>query len=269
MLRRSITSLVMIPLLILIVWLGSPWTVLLVLGLSLFAMMEFHRLIERTGWQPSLAAGFLMTVAIVLTFQFRNQMEGQFLPLIPAGAFVLSLLVTSVRKKRMGFRDWAYTVAGALYVGFLLSHALLLRDVGSNDVGRNWVLFGLTATFAADSGAYFTGTAVGRHLLVPTISPKKTWEGAIGGLVCATGIPIVCGVILHIPAPVWQQALLGLVLGIAAEIGDLVESKIKRTAQVKEAGDLVPGHGGILDRLDSVFFTMPVLYYLVVFVLGR
>jgi len=263
----------MIPLLILIVWLGSPWTVLLVLGLSLFAMMEFHRLIERTGLQSSLAAGCLMTVAIVLTFQFRNQVEGQYLPLIPAGAFVVSLIYTSVGKKRMGFRDWAYTVAGALYVGFLLSHALLLRDVGSNTEGntdgRNWVLFGLTATFATDSGAYFTGTAVGRHLLVPTISPKKTWEGAIGGLVCATGIPLVCGVILHLPAPVWQQALLGLVLGIAAEIGDLVESKIKRTAQVKEAGDLVPGHGGILDRLDSVFFTMPVLYYLVVFALGR
>jgi phosphatidate cytidylyltransferase len=268
-LRRATTSLVLIPLLILIIWLGYPWTMLLVLGLSLFGMMEFHRLIERTGLQSSLAAGCLMTVAIVLTFQFRNQVEAQFLPLIPAGAFVLSLIYTSIGKKRMGFRDWASTVAGALYVGFLLSYALLLRDVGSNAEGRNWVLFGLTATFATDSGAYFTGTAIGRHLLVPTISPKKTWEGAIGGLVCATGIPLVCGAILHIPAPVWQQALLGLTLGIAAEIGDLVESKIKRRAQVKEAGDLVPGHGGILDRLDSVFFTMPVLYYLVVFALGR
>jgi phosphatidate cytidylyltransferase len=268
-LRRATTSLVGIPLLILIVWLGSPWTVLLVLGLSLFAMMEFHRLIERTGLRSSLAAGCLMTIAIVLTFQFRNQVEGQYLSLIPAGAFVVSLIYTSIGKKRMGFRDWASTVAGALYVGFLLSHALLLRDVGNNDEGRNWVLFGLTATFATDSGAYFTGTAIGRHLLVPSISPKKTWEGAIGGLVCATGISLVCGAILHIPAPVWQQALLGLALGIAAEVGDLVESRIKRAAHVKEAGDLVPGHGGILDRLDSVFFTMPVLYYLVVFALGR
>ena len=206
MLRRTTTSLVGIPLLILIVWFGYPWITLLVLGLSLFAIIEFHRLIVRAGLQPSLAAGGLMTVAIVLTFQFRNQVEGQFLPLIPAGAFVLSLLITSVRKKRMGFTDWACTVAGALYVGFLFSHALLLRDVGSNAEGRNWLLFGLTATFATDTGAYFTGTTVGRHLLVPTISPKKTWEGAIGGLVWAVGIPLVCGVILPLPAPVWQQA---------------------------------------------------------------
>jgi len=266
---RVIAGLVGASLLVLIIWFGFPWLMLLVLALSLLALMEFHLLSQRAGARPSLLAGSLMTVAIVLTFQFRNQLGGQFLPLVPACAFILSLLWVSIAKKRRGFTDWACTVVGILYVSFLLSHILLLRDVGNDAEGRNWVLFALLTTFATDTGAFFIGTATGRHALAPTISPKKTWEGAFGGLVCAVGVAIALGAIFRLPAPAWQQALLGLAVGIFAQIGDLVESKIKRTAQVKEAGDLVPGHGGVLDRLDSVVFTIPVVYYLVVFALGR
>lgn len=268
MLARVVTALVGIPLLLLVVWFGFPWLMLALLAVSLLALGELYRLVARGGVSPSIAAGSPLMVATVLAFQFR-QSWGEYLSLMVAGGCILSLVWVMV-VRRNGFTSWACTVGGVLYVGFLLSHALLLREVGEGtSEGRNWLLFAFLTTFANDTGAFFTGRAIGRHAMAPTISPRKTWEGAIGGLVFAVGIAVALGALFRLPAGAWQYALLGLAIGVAAQLGDLAESKIKRTAQVKEAGGLLPGHGGLLDRLDSVLFVLPVVYYLVVFVLGR
>ena len=265
---RVLTGLVGIPLLIVIIWFGFPWLMLLVLAVSLAALLEIHRLMERAGAHPSLAAGALMAIATVLAFQFHEHLGGYLLP-IAVGALSLSLLWNTFARGRGGFSDWACTVGGVLYVSFLLSHVLLLSEVGEGSEGRNWVMFTLFTTFAADTGAFFTGLAMGRHAMAPGISPNKTWEGAAGGLAWAVGIAVALGAVLHLPVLLWQQALLGLAVGIFGQLGDLVESRIKRAVQVKEAGFLVPGHGGVLDRLDSVAFTMPMVYYLVVLAFGR
>ena len=188
----------------------------------------------------------------------------------------------------------AYLVVGPLYLGWLLAHVLLLVQVGDNypggdlgnylgvggdlsrgdgyELGRNWLLLALLTTFATDTGAYLVGRAIGRHPMAPSISPNKTWEGAIGGFVGAVAAALLMGQFFNLglsPAAWnWQLPLIGATVGIAAQAGDLLESRLKRLAQVKDAGNLMPGHGGLLDRLDSLLLTIPVVYYLVILLLG-
>ena len=188
----------------------------------------------------------------------------------------------------------AYLVVGPLYLGWLLAHVLLLVQVGDNypggdlgnylgvggdlsrgdgyELGRNWLLLALLTTFATDTGAYLVGRAIGRHPMAPSISPNKTWEGAIGGFVGAVAAALLVGQFFNLglsPAAWnWQLPLIGATVGIAAQAGDLLESRLKRLAQVKDAGNLMPGHGGLLDRLDSLLLTIPVVYYLVILLPG-
>ena len=186
----------------------------------------------------------------------------------------------------------AYLVVGPVYLGWLLAHVLLLVQVGDNypggdlgsyvggdlsrgdgyELGRNWLLLALLTTFATDTGAYLVGRAIGRHPMAPSISPNKTWEGAIGGFVGAVAAALLVGQFFNLglsPAAWnWQLPLIGATVGIAAQAGDLLESRLKRLAQVKDAGNLMPGHGGLLDRLDSLLLTIPVVYYLVILLPG-
>jgi len=158
-----------------------------------------------------------------------------------------------------GLRDWLWALGGLIYVGFLGSHLIFLRDAPN---GRDWVLLALLATFATDTSSYFVGWLVGRTKITPAISPGKTLEGSLGGF--AGGFAAV--LLLN-----WDRALdagagaeiipLAILLPIAAQLGDLAESLIKRGAGVKDASRVIPGHGGFLDRLDSLLFTVPLVYY--------
>lgn len=185
----------------------------------------------------------------------------------------------------------AYLLGGPVYVGWLLAHVLLLVQLGDGQpagdlnryldnylgqgdgyaLGRNWALFALLTTFATDTGAYLTGRAVGRHPLAPGISPNKTWEGAGGGFAAAIAAALLLDQFLNLGLPReswnWQLSLIGATVGIAAQAGDLLESRLKRLSRVKDAGSLLPGHGGLLDRLDSLLLTIPAVYYLAVWVL--
>jgi phosphatidate cytidylyltransferase len=263
------TSLVGIPVLVVVAWFGFPWLMLAVLAVTLSALVELYRLGIKAGVRLLLGPGLVAAIAIVLTIQFRNDLQMYLLPLIPAAVLIVALLAAIARAGRRAFLDWSLTVSAVLYVALLLSHLLLLRDVGEDAEGRNWVVFALITTFATDTGAFFTGTAIGRHKMAPHVSPRKTWEGALGGFVWAVGVALVLGVAMKLPVAAWQQALLGVAVGVVGQAGDLLESRIKRAAHAKEAGVLVPGHGGVMDRLDSVLFTVPVIYYLVVFAFGR
>ena len=151
----------------------------------------------------------------------------------------------------------------------------MLREITGSDaaigetdavshLGRSWLLFALLTTFAVDTGAYLVGRIVGRRPMVPSISPNKTWEGSIGGFASAVGAALALGLVFDLGVPVWQQAVIGAVIGVVAQWGDLIESKLKRIADVKDAGSIIPGHGGILDRLDSILLTIPAVYYLLV-----
>ncbi len=157
-----------------------------------------------------------------------------------------------------------FLLLGPVYVGFLLGHGLALRDLegGVDNLGRSWLLFSMLVVFACDTGAYAVGRLVGRHRMAPRVSPNKTWEGAAGGFAASVGAALLVGVVFELAAPVWQQALIGAVASVAAQVGDLAESVLKRAANVKDSGSIMPGHGGILDRLDSILFALPAVYYL-------
>ena len=177
---------------------------------------------------------------------------------------LLMLLTTSTLRR--SFTQWAWSIAGALYVGWMLGHWGRLYVVQS---GRELVVFGMFVTFFYDTFAYFVGRAIGRHKLAPRLSAKKTWEGAVGGLVMA----VVGGLLIWLtffklgsgfPLSLSFTVLVSVLIAVAAQTGDLVESALKRSAGAKDSGGILPGHGGMLDRFDSLLFTGPTLYYLVV-----
>jgi len=158
-------------------------------------------------------------------------------------------------------------MAGVLYIGWLLSYLVSLRGL---EDGRNWIFLALFTTFASDTAAFFIGRALGRHPLAPNISPGKTWEGAVGGVLGA----VLVSLFFVLPTPLslnpylnWGQAiLLGLLVSVFGQIGDLTESLLKRNVGVKDSGTLIPGHGGVLDRVDSIVFAGVVVYYFALFV---
>jgi phosphatidate cytidylyltransferase len=268
--HRVITAAIGVPLIILAVWFGDPWITIFIAAAALAGTYEFYRMANFDGREPLLYLGLLWTLALVLSPYYRASGP---LPMVVTAAILVSLVCLLFRPSReKAFSQWAWTIAGALYVGWMLSYWLELRGLGD---GRNWVYLAMLTTFANDTSAYFIGRARGKHKMAPAISPAKTWEGAIGVLVGAVAGAVVVATVLRLisaelGAPFtfryWQIILLGLVVGLVAQLGDLVESLLKRQMGVKESGNLLPGHGGVLDRFDSLIFVGAVVYYYVLWV---
>ncbi|MHB8685240.1 MAG: phosphatidate cytidylyltransferase, partial [Dehalococcoidia bacterium] len=172
---------------------------------------------------------------------------------------VLASLVAAVARFNAdtALVDWLWTMGAVLYVGFLGSTLVLVRDIHD---GRDWVYMTAFSTFAVDTAAYFTGHAIGRHRLAPRISPKKTVEGFAGGYAAGFAAVVLLNYVLGLRVPGGQIAVLALLLPVAATLGDLAESAIKRSMRIKDASELIPGHGGVLDRLDSILFTFALVY---------
>jgi phosphatidate cytidylyltransferase len=262
--QRVITAAVGVPLVILAIWFGDPWPwfTLLIAAAALAGTYEFYHIANFDRREPLIYLGLLWSLALVLSPHYRNP---DFLPIVITAAMLISLICLLLRPSReKAFRDWAWTIVGALYVGWMLSYWLNLRGLAD---GRNWVYLAMLTTFANDTGAFFIGRARGKHKLAPAISPAKTWEGAIGGLISSILAAIVIALVLNLISPFafkyWQIILLGFLVSLFAQLGDLVESLLKRNMEVKESGNLLPGHGGILDRFDSLIFVGAVVYYYV------
>jgi phosphatidate cytidylyltransferase len=264
---RVITGAVGVPLVILAIWFGDPWPwfTLLIAAAALAGTYEFYKMANFDRREPLLYLGLLCSLALVLSPHYRSP---DVLPIVITATILISLIFLLCRQSKEGaFRNWAWTIVGALYVGWMLSHWLSLRGL---EDGRNWVYLAILTTFANDTGAYFIGRARGKRKLAPAISEGKTWEGAIGGLICAILVAMVIATVLNHISPFtfryWQIILLGFFVSLFAQLGDLVESLLKRNTGVKESGNLLPGHGGILDRFDSLIFVGAVVYYYVIWV---
>ena len=272
--HRVITAAVGVPLIILAIWFGDPWPwfSLLIAAAALAGTYEFYHMANFDRREPLIYLGLLWTLALVLSPHYRSP---DVLPIVITTTMLISLIYLLCRPSReKAFRKWAWTIVGALYVGWMLSYWLSLRGL---EDGLNWVYLAILTTFANDTGAFFIGRARGKHRLAPAISAAKTWEGAIGGLLSGIAAAVVIATILNrlsqqfneIPLftfPYWQIILLGFLVGFFAQLGDLVESLLKRNMRVKESGNLLPGHGGILDRFDSLIFVGAVVYYYVIWV---
>jgi phosphatidate cytidylyltransferase len=250
--QRVATAVVGVPIIFLLILVGGNWYVAFVAAALAVAAVEFQY--PRLGWHhlTLLAAAFCAAMAGGAHVGFNWVLW------FAAGAVLLTLAASLVRfdAGRM-LSDWLWTIGAVMYVGFLGSFIVLLRDFEN---GRDWVYLALFSTFAVDTAAYFTGRAFGRRALAPAISPKKTVEGFIGGYAGGFAAVLVLNYYLGLRIEAWQAVLLGLVFPIAATVGDLAESGIKRSMQSKDTSELVPGHGGVLDRLDSVLFTFTLVY---------
>jgi phosphatidate cytidylyltransferase len=264
--KRVVTALWGIPLVIAAVWFDEPvpWLTVLVAIWGLLAVLEFYRITGVTKIRALAGFGIIWTLFFILAPHCEY---GDVVPFVLTSAMVLSLIVLVCLPGREGvFTGWAWMMGGVLYVGWLLSILVALRL----KAGRDWVLLALFATFGSDTAAYFIGKAIGRHRLAPRISPGKTWEGAIAGVIGGVIISLLftLSTPLQLPLGYGQAVLLGALISVFGQLGDLAESLLKRNTGVKDSGGLMPGHGGLLDRMDSVVFAGVVVYLYYIFVVA-
>jgi phosphatidate cytidylyltransferase len=256
--HRILTAVVGLPLLIAIIWFGEPWFTLLIAAMAGLASWEFYQMVGGLKVRPIIYFGIAWVLLIIASPHCPNPATLSFLI---TSSIIISLIWLLFRRPRdQAFTDWAWTMAAILYIGWMLSYWVVLRSL---EAGRALVFLAMFTTFANDTSAFFVGRAWGKHALAPSISSGKTWEGAAGGLLASIVASIIIDVIFRLPFSYWQIALVGFIISIFAQLGDLVESLLKRNTGVKDAGKLVPGHGGVLDRVDSLIFTGVIVYYFV------
>jgi phosphatidate cytidylyltransferase len=254
---RALTTAAGLPLLVAVIYLGGWWLAVVAAVVAFMAAAEFTH-----GWLlPSMPIRTVLPHA--LTFGGSAVMvagthaDHRFVAagLILAAMFaVLGYMPANAIGPRKPYRVQAWCL---VYIGLLLSCLVLLRDETG---GRDWVLLAILGTFAVDTGAYAVGRLIGRHPLAPRISPKKTREGAVGGYVAGVGAVLCLNTVLDTGVSTVTMLPFALVMPVAAQAGDLFESWMKRRMGIKDASGLLPGHGGFLDRLDSILFVVPLLY---------
>ncbi|MEX0750275.1 MAG: phosphatidate cytidylyltransferase, partial [Dehalococcoidia bacterium] len=246
--QRIATAVVGVPLIFLLILVGGNWYVAFVAAALAIASLEFQH--PRLGWLHHVS---LLAAAFCAAMASGAHVGLNWVLWFMAGAILLTLAASLIPfdADRM-LTDWLWTIGGIAYVGFLGSFIVLLRDFPN---GRDWVYLALFSTFSVDTTAYFTGRAFGSHPLAPAISPKKTVEGFVGGYAGGFAAVLLLNYFLGLRIEASQAVLLGLVFPLAATVGDLAESGIKRSMHIKDASELIPGHGGVLDRLDSILFT--------------
>jgi phosphatidate cytidylyltransferase len=278
----------MIALVVGAILLRGPLLMGLAAAAAVLAAHEFYSIARKAGYQPWYPIG----IAGALLLSLRGYLSGDIVagtasvePGAGAEMMLLAVLLLLVlgrmglewlcapqpaarggtavagRSPFLAWADLGLTLGGALYVGGLLGYAPLLAALepsGGAGGGTAWLFMVLLGTAGCDSGAYFVGSMVGRHKMIPHISPGKTWEGLAGGVVGGLVAALAMSGLLGLDA--LQAVVLGLLICAAAVAGDLVESLFKRAAGVKDSGTLIPGHGGVLDRIDSILFVLPVTY---------
>lgn len=293
---RVLTAAILAPLTVAVVILGEPWFSLFIGVVAFLALVELVSLLDAAGYEPpqvlTILAGLALTgagLAVTNDESVGGALSALLDALDPPG-LVTATLVASVlvlaaggftrAEPRAGFATWAMSSFGVVYIGVLLPTVAIVTHLGPPGgsattavgafglpSGLAWAATLLLVVWGYDTGAYLTGRWLGRRHLIDHISPSKTVEGLAGGLVVATiGAGIGCALIGLDP---WHPLLIGPTVGLAAQAGDLAESLLKRTAGRKESGFVVPGHGGVLDRIDSFLFAAPVLAGYALLVAGQ
>jgi phosphatidate cytidylyltransferase len=266
--KRIISSVWIAALVITAAWFGNPWFTILISIAGIIAVLEFYGMISEMEVRPLVYFGAVFTIIFILS---RNQELQLFIsPLFNISLVTPILVIFAISipiiwllfkhaDREETLNRWLWTIAGIFYVGWLLSLSVALR---SFEYGRSWVLFVIIITFASDTAAFFVGRKFGKNKLAPGISPGKTWEGAIGGVIFAVvaSLLFILSTPLSLPLTYGQVIFLAVLASIVGQLGDLFESFIKRLTGVKDSSTLIPGHGGVLDRLDSIMFAGLAVY---------
>ncbi len=264
--QRALSAAVLVPPLIVVVILGGAWIVAVVVVATVLAAVEMFRLLRSAGYPSVPALGIVLALGIVIDAAAPVELEGSGLILVAIGVILSAVGAFAKRDPRDGLPTWFSTIFGALYAS-LLGFVIRLGQAGPEPpptaplaaLGgeRGWILVLILGVWAYDTGAYFVGRHFGRRTFLSHISPSKTYAGLVGGLVACTVVVTLITVGLGEPPGI--GILLGPLLAAAAQAGDLAESMLKRAAGAKDSGTLIPGHGGILDRVDSFLFAAPVV----------
>ncbi|MGI8734011.1 MAG: phosphatidate cytidylyltransferase [Pyrinomonadaceae bacterium] len=266
---RIITALVVLPVLIasiLISWL-QPLFVLLAAAAMVLGLFEFYVLAKKRDLKPDAAAGYLAAAALFVVFYVTRPwqlldmlwlIQAVLIVFIP-GTLIAATLRGAPFEKMLA--SAGATILGVLYVVFLGGHLVALRTGFTQAVSADLLSFFFLVIMGADTGAYYVGKTFGKHKLAPSISPGKTWEGVVGGLVASLLLATLAHFWFFQELPLKIALPLAGVMTIVAILGDLTESALKRGAGAKDAARILPGHGGILDRLDSLLFNAPLIYY--------
>ena len=255
--RRLLSTLVLLPLFVWMVVEGPVWlfgAVMVLVGA--LGQWEFTGMFERAGVRTLRVVGLLGGTVLTASFALPIS-ERVTLTAVLFAIFGIGLLRVDVAG-RAAWEPVAVTLLGVCYVNWLLGYAIWLRGLPG---GAEWIVFLLAVTWLGETAAYLVGSRVGRHALAPTISPAKTVEGAVAQLVVSVAAAGLCFRALFPERSVLVGLAGGLLLGFVGQCGDLAESALKRSAHTKDAGGLIPGHGGLLDRLDSLLFNTPALFY--------
>ena len=268
---RLLTAAAGIPLVIvfsLVGGIGFLLAINLVIGFGLF---EFYRMMEAKGIRPYKKMGIAAGLCISWYVYFQGGVfSGLFITLV---LFTIMVFELFRREGDLAVFHISTTVLGIFYVAWLGSHIILLRQLGEaasgGDVGGSYVILAFALAWGTDSGAYFFGKALGKRKLISRISPRKTIEGSLGGVATAFLAALIAKATFAPYLSVFDTIVLGLAAPIMAILGDLVESLMKRDVKIKDTSRALPGHGGMLDRFDSVLFVAPFVYYYLRFLVNH
>jgi phosphatidate cytidylyltransferase len=258
--KRVISGLLFLPIFYLVAWELPPvYFMALVLAAAVVGQYEFYRIAQAQGSHPLRLPGIAVGALMVLEFYHPLVPAlGTFLP-VAASAFVIMIArLFSARPVNGAIEDVASTFLGVFYVAMLFAYQVAVR---TGEDGKQWLVFLYFIIWASDIGAYSIGIPFGKHRLYAKVSPKKSIEGLLGALVASAAMALLCRAWFMPAIGAGEAIAVALMLAIVGTVGDLVESLFKRSAGVKDSGTLIPGHGGILDRMDSMLFAAPVLYY--------
>lgn len=273
LLPRILTAVIGIPLILTAIHLGGLVYMVFVAGIILLCLYEYG-LVLRAGKKPVhflslLIFGFIMATVALLG---RAEVPSLELPdnLYPftISIVICGVLFVEVLTPRRSWERAANTFIGIFLIPWSLAHLINIRDI--TQYGEYLTLFMIVIVWMCDTGAYFTGRFFGKHKLNKEVSPKKTWEGALGGTLIAIGTAVLMrGLFLPTFLTVMQAIWLGLLVAVIGQVSDLTESIIKRSTGVKDSSNLLPGHGGFLDRFDSYLLLAPIFYYVVLYCIAK
>lgn len=264
MVPRLASAAVGLPLLAAAVWFGGAWFTVLLAAAAAVGAVEICAMAGRRGGRPAVVLAVLWALALVGGGHLVATGSSAITVVAAVGGvWAITGAAWALARWRSAITasDWAVTAAAALLTGGPLSYGPLIRDLSD---GRDWVFVVLLVTFGADTGALVVGKSVGRRLLAPTVSPGKTWEGAVGGIAVAASVCVALTYAFDLDVSPAIAVVLGVVMAVAGLLGDLAESRLKRAAGVKDSGWLLPGHGGVLDRIDSIVLNLVLVYYFVI-----
>ncbi len=259
--QRVLTGIALSSVSLYVIWLGLYPFVALVVVFALIGLNEFYRFAERKGVRPGRKTGALFTVALIAAALWGGESAlNQTLLFGTVASFTVLLLRPHERVSPL--LDCATTLLGVLYVGWMFSFLVLLRKFPD---GAALITLLIVASAFTDMGGYFVGRKFGRTKLYPRVSPKKTVEGSLGGLIWAVLACLILG--WHLGLPLAHCAATAVLVAIAGQFGDLFESSLKRDVGVKDSGQVLAGHGGVLDRFDSLAFAAPMFYLYAVLIM--